>query len=167
MEHANSTAQLFLDLLDPQNCPAIQSSTILALVTSLLDSPQNTRTFESVDGLLVLTSLCKATTTTREIKQKLIEFFYFYLMPETKLATSASATNTAVLGGRGKELVAAFDVQRRRETITGSESGDKGNEMTRTPTEKQELLGRYFSNVQDIVAGMGVGGNLFGGSVPE
>jgi hypothetical protein len=85
-------------------------------------------------------------------------------MPETKLA-STSATNTAVLGGRGKEFVAAFDVQRRRETVSGSERGDKGSEFTRTPGEKQELLGRYFSNVQDIVSGMGDGGNLFGGSL--
>lgn len=86
-------------------------------------------------------------------------------MPETKLAASTSATNTAVLGGRGKELVAAFDVQRRRETVSGNENGDKGSEFTRTPGEKQELLGRYYSNVQDIVSGMRDGGNLFGGSV--
>lgn len=113
----------------------------------------------------MVTSLCKARTTTREIKQKLVEFLYFYLMPETKFAASTSATNTAVLGGRGKELTAAFDVQRRRETVSGSESSEKGSEFTRTPGEKQELLGRYFSNVQDVVSGMGDGGNLFGGSV--
>jgi hypothetical protein len=117
-----------------------------------------------VDGLLVVTSLCKAPTTTREIKQKLTEFLYFYLMPETKLATSTSATNTAVLGGRGKELVAAFDVQ-RRETVSGSQGSDERHEITRTPSEKQELLGRYFSNVQDIVSGMGDGARLFGESV--
>jgi hypothetical protein len=134
-------------------------------VTSLLSTPQSTRTFESVDGLLVVTSLLKARSTTREIKQKLLEFLYFYLMPETRLAASTSATNTAVLGGRGKELVAAFEGQRRRETVSGSEGAEKGDELTRTLGEKQELLGRYFSNVQDIVDGMGDGANLFGGSV--
>lgn len=86
-------------------------------------------------------------------------------MPEEKLATSTSATNTAVLGGRGKELVAAFDVQRRRETVSGSQGSDERHEITRTPSEKQELLGRYFSNVQDIVSGMGDGARLFGESV--
>ena len=160
-----TNVQLFLDLLDPQNCPAIQSSTILALVTSLLDTPQNTRTFESVDGLMVVTSLCRARATTREIRQKLVEFFYFYLMPETKLAASASATNTAVLGGRGKELVAAFDVQRRRETISGSDSDDRVKEITKTQAEKQQLLSKHFNNVQEIVSDIGDSRNLFVGGV--
>ncbi|RMZ77977.1 hypothetical protein DV738_g4130, partial [Chaetothyriales sp. CBS 135597] len=74
---------LFLDLLDPLLCPAIQSSTLLALVTSLLDSPLNARTFEACDGLLVVTSLFKSRTTSREVRLKLVEFLYFYLMPET------------------------------------------------------------------------------------
>jgi hypothetical protein len=134
-------------------------------VTSLLDTPQNTRTFESVDGLLVVTSLWKAKTTTREIKQKLIEFLYFYLMPETKASTSSSATNTAVLGGRGKELAAAFDVQKRRETVSGHNGGDRGDESTRTPAEKQELLERYFGDAKDLVRGVDDARNLFGGNV--
>lgn len=164
MPQANNL-QLFLDLLDPQNCPAIQSSTILALVTSLLDTPQNTRTFESIDGLLVVTSLWKAKTTTRDIKQKLIEFLYFYLMPESRVPASASATNTAVLGGRGKELAAAFDVQKRRETVSGHNGGDAGDESKRTPAEKQELLGRYFGDARDLVRGVDDAGKLFGGGV--
>lgn len=86
-------------------------------------------------------------------------------MPEKRTASSTSATNTAVLGGRGKELVAAFDVQRRMETFSGNEASSKDTETTRTTTEKQELLSRYFSNVRDIVSGMGDGGTLFGGNV--
>src|SRR5689334_15204339 len=43
---------ILLDLLDPYNCPAIQSSALLVLVTALLATPQNTRTFEKMDGLL-------------------------------------------------------------------------------------------------------------------
>ncbi|ETI24028.1 hypothetical protein G647_03397 [Cladophialophora carrionii CBS 160.54] len=160
---------LFLDLLDPSNCPAIQSSTIMALVTSLLDQPQNTRTFESIDGLLVITSLFKSRSTSREVKLKLVEFLYFYLMPETntpKILSSTSATNTAILGGRGKEVIAAFD--RRRETVNGPEggsSGGKGAKMdnhTRTTEEKQNLLGKHLSNVQDLVEDLKEGGGVFG-----
>ncbi|OAL36590.1 hypothetical protein AYO20_04206 [Fonsecaea nubica] len=163
---------LFLDLLDPSNCPAIQSSTIMALVTSLLDNPQNTRTFESIDGLLVITSLFKSRGTSREVKLKLVEFLYFYLMPETtssKLAGSTSATNTAILGGRGKEVIAAFD-RRRGETVNGADGGgvggkganvkDSGN--TRTTEEKQSLLGKHLSNVQDLVEDLREGGGVFG-----
>jgi hypothetical protein len=130
-------SQIFLDLLDPSNCPAIQSSTLLTLVSSLLDHPQNARTFE---------------------------FLYFYLMPETPsthITSSASATNTAVLGGRGKELIAAFD--RRRETVGGGEGTEKINQKTRNTEDKQRLLGKHLSNVQDLVEDLREGGGLFGG----
>ena len=140
----------------------------MALVTSLLDHPANARTFETIDGLLVLTSLFKSRGTSREVKLKLVEFLYFYLMPETpspKMATSTSATNTAILGGRGRELVAAFD--RRRETVNGVENtAANGTINTRTTDEKQNLLGKHLSNVQDLVEDLREGGGVFGvGSV--
>ncbi|KIW99470.1 uncharacterized protein Z518_11209 [Rhinocladiella mackenziei CBS 650.93] len=154
---------LFLDLLDPSNCPAIQSSTIMALVTSLLDQPQNTRTFETIDGLLVVTSLFKSRSTAREVKLKLVEFLYFYLMPESpapKMSISTSATNTAILGGRGKELIAAFD--RRRETVNGPEGGKNPPGDKKTTEEKQNLLSKHLNNVQDLVQDLREGGGIFG-----
>ncbi|KAK5937043.1 hypothetical protein PMZ80_010792 [Knufia obscura] len=154
---------LFLDLLDPQNCPAIQSSTLLALVTSLLDQPLNTRTFETLDGLLVITSLSKSRTTSREVKMKLVEFLYFYLMPEVappKVTTSA--TNTAILGGRGRELRAAFADHRRRETITTHAVEEEGDGKTRSQEEKQNMLSKYLNNVQDLVEDLKEGGGPFG-----
>jgi len=138
----------------------------MALVTSLLDQPQNARTFETIDGLLVVTSLFKARGTSREVKLKLVEFLYFYLMPETpapKLSVSTSASNTAILGGRGKEVIAAFD--RRRETVNGVEP-NMTTGATRTTEEKQVLLGKHLSNVQDLVEDLREGGGVFGvGSV--
>jgi Cell division control protein 14, SIN component len=116
--------------------------------------------------LLVVTSLFKARTTSREVKLKLVEFLYFYLMPEIptpRMATSTSASNTAVLGGRGRELVAAFD--RRRETVAGSDGAGKIGSQTRTTEEKQKLLGKYLSNVQDLVEDLKEGGGLFGGNM--
>ncbi|OAR00553.1 hypothetical protein LLEC1_07019, partial [Akanthomyces lecanii] len=74
---------LLLDLLEPFNCPAIQSATLLTLVVALIDVPGNTRVFEGLDGLLTVTSLFKSRSTSREVKLKLVEFLYFYLMPET------------------------------------------------------------------------------------
>jgi hypothetical protein len=146
----------------------------MALVTALLDHPQNTRTFESIDGLLVITSLFKSRSTSREVKLKLVEFLYFYLMPETtasKISTSTSATNTAILGGRGKEVIAAFD--RRRETVNGSEgcgggaAGTNAGGNTRTTDEKQCLLGKHLNNVQDLVEDLREGGGVFGMSAVQ
>ena len=153
-----------MDLLDPANCPAIQSATVLTLVTSLLDFSQNARTFEAADGLLVVTSLFKARATSREVKLKLVEFLYFYLMPETNPPKIAvSATNTAVLGGRGRELIAAFD--RRRETVGSGEACSKGLGGTKSTEEKQKLLGRYLNNVQDLVEDLQEGSGIFGSGV--
>lgn len=154
---------LFLDLLSPDCCPAIQSTTLLALVASLLDCPSNIRTFETLDGLLVVTSLFKSRSTSREVKLKLVEFLYFYLMPESPAPkATTSATNTAVLGGRGREIAAAFD--RRRETINNtSVQGKDGN--IRTAEEKQSMLGKYLNNVQDLVDDLRDGGGPFGGGL--
>lgn len=147
---------LLLDLLDPINCPAIQSSTLLTLVTALLDSPANTRTFEALDGLLTVTSLFKLRATSREVKLKLVEFLYFYLMPETPpttvlpAATRSSAPNTAHRNNPSK-LAGPFS-----RSVNGVGSGAGGrdgrtNRDTRTTEEKQALLGRYLNNVQDLV----------------
>ncbi|QKX62277.1 uncharacterized protein TRUGW13939_09436 [Talaromyces rugulosus] len=141
---------ILLDLLDPVNCPAIQSSTLLTLVTALLDQPANTRTFELLDGLLTVTSLFKMRSTSREVKLKLVEFLYFYLMPETPNMpiVAASAPNTAVTGGLHRspsKLSGAF----ARSVNSASET--RAERDTRSTEEKQKLLGRYLSNVEDLV----------------
>ncbi|KAI4203702.1 MAG: hypothetical protein LQ350_001703 [Teloschistes chrysophthalmus] len=134
---------LLLDLLDPSSCPAVQASAILTLVTALLEQPNITRCFENLDGLLTVTSLFKNRGTSREVKLKLVEFLYFYLMPETPyggqnhvadeqagLRRSSSKSSRVGSGGRGKA---------------------QGDEGTRTTEEKQRSLGRYLNNVEDLV----------------
>jgi hypothetical protein len=138
---------LLLDLLDPINCPAIQSATLLTLVTALLDCPANTRTFEDLDGLLTVTSLFKQRATSREVKLKLVEFLYFYLMPETPIL------------GRGASLSPPPGLQRSPSKISNrpmsqsSHTSAGGAKMrdTRTTDEKQAMLGRYLNNVEDLV----------------
>ncbi|BCS18542.1 cell division control protein 14 [Aspergillus puulaauensis] len=138
---------LLLDLLDPINCPAIQSATLLTLVTALLDHPANTRTFEELDGLLTVTSLFKQRSTAREVKLKLVEFLYFYLMPETALI-STSAPNAGI--PRSPSKLGGGPVPRSA-NAPGAHNGTKGNRDTRTTEEKQSLLGRYLNNVEDLV----------------
>ena len=111
-----------------------------------------------------MTSLFKARATSREVKLRLVEFLYFYLMPETALPRAAApASNTAVLGGRGRELIAAFE--RRRDTVGGAEGAEKGNGNVRNTEDKQRLLGKYLNNVDDLVEDLREGGGLFRGSV--
>lgn len=130
---------LLLDLLDPYNCPAIQSQALLVLVTALLATPQNTRIFEQMDGLLTVTSLFKDEDTTQNVKVKLLEFLYFYLMPETP-TTSLQRSPT--------KLAAAFD---RRSSMAKPDDGGGIKNNTRTQEEKQYMLGQYLSNVDALV----------------
>ncbi|KAJ5490858.1 hypothetical protein N7539_002425 [Penicillium diatomitis] len=136
---------LLLDLLDPINCPAIQSATLLTLVTALLDCPANTRTFEDLDGLLTVTSLFKQRATSREVKLKLVEFLYFYLMPETPVLGPSSSPPPLQ---RSPSKISARPMSQSSHTSAASGRSGRG---TRTTDEKQALLGRYLNNVEDLV----------------
>ncbi|OGE56285.1 hypothetical protein PENARI_c003G02240 [Penicillium arizonense] len=137
---------LLLDLLDPINCPAVQSATLLTLVTALLDCPANTRTFEDLDGLLTVTSLFKQRATSREVKLKLVEFLYFYLMPETPTHAPISPP-PGLQRSPSKLSNAPFS----RSAHSAAHAAAKMNRDTRTTDEKQALLGRYLNNVEDLV----------------
>ncbi|UKZ75226.1 hypothetical protein TrVFT333_002901 [Trichoderma virens FT-333] len=117
---------LLLDLLEPYNCPAIQSATLLTLVVALIDTPNNTRTFEGLDGLLTVTSLFKSRATSREVKLKLVEFLYFYLMPETP-STPALTSGSLSSSAAPRSLLAPM------------------------VSTKQQLLSRHLSSVEDLV----------------
>ncbi|KAJ5135476.1 uncharacterized protein N7515_004754 [Penicillium bovifimosum] len=136
---------LLLDLLDPINCPAVQSATLLTLVTALLDCPANTRTFEDLDGLLTVTSLFKQRATSREVKLKLVEFLYFYLMPETP--TPAPMSPPPGLQRSPSKLGSGA----LRSGHSAANAASKMSRDTRTTDEKQALLGRYLNNVEDLV----------------
>lgn len=131
---------LLLDLLDPYNCPAIQSQALLVLVTALVATPQNTRTFEHMDGLLTVTSLFKDEETTQSVKVKLLEFLYFYLMPENPVANPQQSPT---------KLANAFD--RRRNSVNGDDGGSASRKHTRSQEDKQYMLGKYLNNVDALV----------------
>jgi hypothetical protein len=131
-------------------CPAIQSATIITLVCALIDTPQNTRTFENLEGLLAITSAFKSRETTQQVKLKLVEFLYFYLMPETPSIPSANGTTSVpqMLQRSPSKLAGAFS----RADTGARKRADSESGNTRTTAEKQELLGRFLNSVDDLVA---------------
>ncbi|EME48802.1 hypothetical protein DOTSEDRAFT_67750 [Dothistroma septosporum NZE10] len=145
---------LLLDLLDSANPPRIQSQALLVLVAALLDCPQNTRTFEGIDGLLTVTSLFKSRSTTRDVKMRSLEFLYFYLMPEagvSPVSTTNSAPNTAILHRDLDKYISPFAGHARTHSGDSMDIDYKDADM-RTQGEKQQLLGQYLSNVSELVA---------------
>lgn len=113
---------------------------------ALIDTPKNTRTFEGLDGLLTVTSLFKSRSTSREVKLKLVEFLYFYLMPESPSIPHATQDDAlpAMLQRSPSKLAGAFgnDIKRKH---SGSDCG------TLTTAEKQRLLSQHLSSVEDLV----------------
>ncbi|KAI0108324.1 cell division control 14, SIN component [Daldinia grandis] len=147
---------LLLDLLEPDFCPAIQSATVVTLVTALVDAPRNTRTFEALDGLLTITSLFRNRCTSRDVKLKLVEFLYFYLMPEVPSIPSARAAQELgvppLLQRSPSKLAKAFAFTgAAKGAADGARPKSAGDAETRTQEEKQALLGRHLSSVQELV----------------
>ncbi|KKP06810.1 hypothetical protein THAR02_01102 [Trichoderma harzianum] len=136
---------LLLDLLEPYNCPAIQSATLLTLVVALIDTPNNTRTFEGLDGLMTVTSLFKSRSTSREVKLKLVEFLYFYLMPETPSPPRADQRESVFQ--RSPSKLVGYGVDGRN----GRKRANSNGVITLTTAEKQQLLSRHLSSVEDLV----------------
>lgn len=131
-------------------------------MTALIDTPQNTRTFENLDGLLTVTSLFRSRGTSRDVKLKLVEFLYFYLMPEVPSIPRAGARDPALpamLQRSPSKLAKAFafggdggggggNGKNGRPRSSDSSSGDS---VTRSQEEKQALLGRHLNSVEELV----------------
>lgn len=130
---------VLLDLLDTDNSGPVQCATLLTLVCALLDNPANTRTFEVLDGLATVTSLFKRRDTPREVKLKILEFLYFYLMPETAPGSAPSTPSKQKGGERTGGDRQPSKTSRRKEE-------------TKTTEEKQRMLGEFMSNVEGLVA---------------
>jgi hypothetical protein len=151
-------SQLLLDLVDPSNCPAIQCATLLTLVVALNGAPDNTRAFETLDGLLTITTLFKSRSTSREVKRRLLEFLYFYLLPEAPLLSSPEKAATtqgvpAAMGAGGlhrspSKVLSGFNSDGaggRKRAVIEEEDG------TRSTRQKEAMLGQHLNNVADLV----------------
>lgn len=129
----DSHMNVLLDLLDVAIIPEIQSQALLVLVSALLATPTNTRTFEKQDGLLTVASLFKSRSTAKQVKMKAVEFFYFYLMPESSTAGSQKAED------------------RKGQARTEDAHRPMAASVLRTTSEKQQMLGKYLNNVAELV----------------
>lgn len=75
------------------------------------------------------------------MKLKILEFLYFYLMPET--APTPAATALKVPGER---------VPGERLPSKGPRKSKESARIEKTTEEKQKMLGEFMSNVEGLVA---------------
>lgn len=70
--------------LDPNNEPEIHVRAINTLVSVMVREVRNIRKFEQLDGLLHISTLFKSKEVSKEVKLRILEFLFFYLIPETQ-----------------------------------------------------------------------------------
>jgi hypothetical protein len=122
-------------------------------VVALLDTPQNMRVFEQLDGLLTITSLFKNGETSREVKFRLTEFLYFYLTPETpsipKAATRTDGAAPALLERSPSKLAKVFGGRAPGVAKNGRERADSEAGCTLSVEAKKQYVDRYLPGVVD------------------
>lgn len=79
---------------------------------------------------------------------KLVEFLYFYLMPETPSMSNGNGNNDNS-PSTAERMQRSPSKRLSRSVHVASRGGEAGG--TRTTQEKQGLLGRYLNNVEDLV----------------
>jgi hypothetical protein len=123
-----------------------------------MDNPSNARVFESVDGLLAVSALLQDSETPRSVKKAVLEFLYFYLLPEdpppgnSPPGSSQYSTDTAFRVGQPKPKVGS-----KGSNSTGIGSGEWDSSeigeyqtLRRTPKEKQKLLSKFLDSEGEL-----------------
>lgn len=122
---------------------------IQTIVSALVDSPDNMRNFEAVDGLKLISLLFKDAATEHAVKVKILEFLYFYLIPETSEEDSENNGNRIhKVDGIQKSSTMQHHV---RGSTASTDNLFFGKTTTRTSKEKQQLLSKYFHNIDALV----------------
>lgn len=146
---------VLLDLLDSANPPALQSQTLLVLLTVLLECPRNARTFENMDGLLTVASMLKSRGTAKDVRVRAMEFLSFYLMPEAAPASEEERDehDTDTVQRIPSKAVGGLQSHSRTSSNESGSSMDVDNEpgMTRSTAEKKAYLERWLGNVDWLV----------------
>lgn len=83
--------QKLLNFLEPTTDPVIHVRAINTLVSVMVREVKNIRKFEQLDGLKQISLLFKSKEVNKEVKLRILEFLFFYLIPETKHSSTAMA----------------------------------------------------------------------------
>lgn len=114
--------KLLIDLIESSKSPLAQVSLINTVISVLVRDVYNIRKFEQLNGLAVICNLFKNKETVKDVKLRILEFLFFYLIPETRL----------------------------KEKNINSKHQSLQTER-KTTEQKQLILGRYLSNVSGLV----------------
>lgn len=135
--HRDANMKLLLSFLinTKYYTPSVQTSTIQTLVCCLVRSVRNFRKYENLNGIEVICNLFNKKSTSKEVKLKILEFLFFYLIPETSI-----------------NLEKSFELNLDElEILSQSKSLYKDGHVRRTTKEKATILKKYIRNVDELV----------------
>ena len=154
---------LLLDLLDASAGAAVHSGALAVLAAALLGSPANARAFDSAtDGIATVASLYKDPATDAFVRAAVEDLLAAYMMPEVppsepeSLRGPVRSEPAAKIGAARASLLA---IGRRASTVPELPAGEtslwdgdgSAVSVTRSGGEKRKLLGRYMSNVDELL----------------
>jgi hypothetical protein len=119
------------------------------LIIALLNNPTNTRIFERTDGLLAISALYREPQTTSVVKKSVMEFIYFYLLPEDTYDDwngNPGTTRRVRSSGSGKNTDSSGT---NLGDTTISELDDRSE--VKGVAEKQKMLGKYFGGISGLL----------------
>ncbi|ODQ66152.1 cell division control 14, SIN component [Nadsonia fulvescens var. elongata DSM 6958] len=130
--------------------PEIQIAVIDLLVSCMVREVFNIRLFEKLGGLNVICTLCKRKETPNDVKSRVLEFLFFYLIPETQ--TEHSNTINDITEVNGYNTLSSNTTRSTNSTMaSGGTVNGNIKVMRKTTEDKQKLLGQYIGNVADLV----------------
>ncbi|KAK6514217.1 hypothetical protein TWF506_008620 [Arthrobotrys conoides] len=133
----------FIELLTRRQPPELRVLTIDTLVSALLECPANTRTFEALNGLHTISLLFKNRQTPENVRLRVTEFLYFYLLPEIEDSQDHHHHHQSKYQMRESGYSSAQVVVIGNERVMGPK--------TRSIQQKEEMLGKYLKGIGGIV----------------
>lgn len=96
---ASSTAPVDEKSLVIMHLPSIQVAAINTLVAAMVHETPTIRQFEQCDGVAVMCRLFLASQTPKDVKLRILEFLFFYLIPERKTRSSKRSSGSSGSSG--------------------------------------------------------------------
>lgn len=122
-----SNMRKLVGLLAPTIDFNIHIAVINTLVSGMVRQVSAIRRFEMVGGLAVICDLFKLKDTPKDVKLRILEFLFFYLIPET------------------------YQKKNPKKSVTKQDQAPGNLNIRQTTEEKQAMLGKYLSNVDGLV----------------
>ncbi|GAA5885048.1 hypothetical protein JCM3774_003458 [Rhodotorula dairenensis] len=87
-------SESYAETVQVELCTRLSLAVLDVLLCGLVDRPENMRTFENVGGLAAIVKVLKDKTVSQNVRIKVIEVLFFYLLPEATSSTTRTGAES-------------------------------------------------------------------------